>query len=111
MWPLQGLGLLRNLNQSPRGVPRPQRRTDLLASTDGAGSACTAAAMRRRDFINAVAGLTALSPLAASAQQQPAMPVIGFLNSGFPAERASFVAAFRQGAERNRLRRGPDSSD
>jgi putative tryptophan/tyrosine transport system substrate-binding protein len=25
------------------------------------------------------------------------MPVIGFLNSGFPAERAPFVAAFRQG--------------
>jgi hypothetical protein len=25
------------------------------------------------------------------------MPVIGFLNSGSPAERASFIAAFRQG--------------
>ena len=52
--------------------------------------------MRRRDFIKAIVGSTAASPITARAQQS-AMPVIGFLNSGLPAERASFVTAFRQG--------------
>jgi putative ABC transport system substrate-binding protein len=53
--------------------------------------------MRRRDFIKSVGGLAAACwPLVVRAQQ-PAMPVVGFLNAGSLAERVNLVAAFRQG--------------
>jgi putative tryptophan/tyrosine transport system substrate-binding protein len=52
--------------------------------------------MRRRDFIAGFTGLAAVSPLVARAQQA-AMPVVGIISSGSPAEYGNFVAAFRQG--------------
>ncbi len=53
--------------------------------------------MKRREFIKVIAGsTTAVWPLAVGAQQ-PAMPVVGFLNGGTPGAWVSFVSGFRRG--------------
>src|SRR5208337_366947 len=51
--------------------------------------------IRRREFVRTLGGAAAW-PLTVHAQQ-PAMPVVGFLNSGTPAGLAHLKAAFHQG--------------
>jgi hypothetical protein len=54
-------------------------------------------AMRRREFIAFVGCTAAAWSLAARAEQQSSMPVIGFLNSTSPQPFANYVSGFRAG--------------
>src|SRR5262245_50646652 len=53
--------------------------------------------MRRRDFIQVIAGSVAAWPLTASAQQQASMPVGGFVRGGSGECGARYAAAFHKG--------------
>ena len=52
--------------------------------------------MRRREFIKLLGGAVSAWPLAARAQQ-PATPVIGFLNIASPEAWTDYVSGFKQG--------------
>ena len=52
--------------------------------------------MRRREFISLISGAAVVWPLASRAQQ-PAMPVVGFLNAASPQPYARMLSAFLKG--------------
>ena len=53
--------------------------------------------MRRREFITLVGGAAAAWPVVARAQQQPAIPILGYLNTRSPEDTQHLLPAFLDG--------------
>jgi putative tryptophan/tyrosine transport system substrate-binding protein len=60
--------------------------------------------VKRRDFIRGIGGAVAWPRVARA--QQPAMPVVGFLNGSSPEGGSDFLTAFRQGLREERFVEG-----
>jgi hypothetical protein len=65
--------------------------------------------MKRGDFIAGI-GVAVASPLAARAQQRPAMPLIGFLATSSPAGWDAYPAGFRRGLSETSYQEGTNAA-
>src|SRR5437660_7694935 len=101
MFGLQNSGHIRPALRDALGANDPTAYQRVISSLRCTGMAPREGRMaihiRRREVITALGGAAVAWPLAAHAQQQPAIPVIGLLDQRSPDELAARLRGFRQG--------------